>query len=100
VNSWQERLANRSGRVLLVLTSLSFFDQYQQMVQLGNNEGLSSRYLLLNLISATEQLALGLHTILVNGGGGNDGIVVPTPGLPNYLNLAQFALFWFWQLLL
>lgn len=59
----------------------------------GNCQGISLGYLLLNLISATEQFTIGFY-ILVNFTGGTD-IFVETPlTTGDWLNLAQLTLVW------
>lgn len=65
----------------------------------GDCQGISLGYLLLNLISATEQFTIGFF-ILVNHKGGTDLFVETPVTTGDWLNLTQLTLIWVLHLLL
>jgi hypothetical protein len=62
-------------------------------------QGISLGYLLLNLISATEQFTLEFF-ILVNNTEQADFLIETPPTTGDWLNLAQFTIVWALHLLL
>ncbi|KAF2106050.1 hypothetical protein BDV96DRAFT_339262 [Lophiotrema nucula] len=84
---------------LIVLSAASFWPQYCRILTLQQSVGISPYYVLLNLISATEQLALGLY-LAMSHEVDDDGMVrFPLPW-GRWLNLAHFAVVCICQLVL
>ncbi|KAF7587810.1 hypothetical protein BBP40_006691 [Aspergillus hancockii] len=78
---------------LLILTFVSFVPQLRRVHQRKNSSGISLRYLLCNLISATEQLGLGLFCVVVQGERLEFFIHNPRDA-GDWVNLAQFTVVW------
>lgn len=86
-------------RILILLSGASYLPQLHRIWVHGNCQGISLSYLLLNLISATEQFTIGFF-ILVNHKGGTDLFVETPITTGDWLNLAQLTLVWALHLLL
>ncbi|KAJ5657872.1 uncharacterized protein N7484_001521 [Penicillium longicatenatum] len=85
--------------ILILLSGASYLPQLHRIWVRGNGQGISLGYLLLNLISATEQFTIGFF-LLVNHEGGTD-IFIQTPKTTgDWLNLAQLTVVWVLHLLL
>jgi hypothetical protein len=65
----------------------------------GNCQGISLPYLLLNLISATEQLTIDFF-LFFNSSHGSDYFIEKPPTIGDWLNFAQLTLVWALHLLL
>ncbi|KAJ5533118.1 hypothetical protein N7494_009670 [Penicillium frequentans] len=85
--------------ILILLSGASYLPQLHRIWVHGNCQGISLSYLLLNLISATEQFTIGFF-ILVNHKGGTDLFVETPITTGDWLNLAQLTLVWALHLLL
>ncbi|KAJ6110195.1 hypothetical protein N7486_002430 [Penicillium sp. IBT 16267x] len=84
--------------ILILLSGASYLPQLHRIWVHGNCQGISLGYLLLNLISATEQFTIGFF-ILVNHKGGTDLFVETPVTAGDWLNLAQLTLVWVLHLL-
>lgn len=78
--------------LLILLTIWSFVPQLQLILAQRSCEGLSLVYILFNAIAATEQLALGLHSIIVEP----ESFLhhEPRPTANDWLDIAQFSIVW------
>ncbi|KAF9888963.1 hypothetical protein FE257_008133 [Aspergillus nanangensis] len=85
--------------ILSLLSGASYLPQLHRIWLHGNCQGISLGYLLLNLISATEQFTIGFF-LLVNNTGGSDFFNETPLTTGDWLNLAQLTLVWVLQLLL
>jgi hypothetical protein len=87
--------ANASTRLLLLLSIASFVPQYRRILSRGPDcLGISPYYVVLNLIVATEQLALGLYMMLehVSAPAAEAGAALDSqPSLAEWLNLCQLV---------
>ncbi|KAJ5986967.1 hypothetical protein N7451_011332 [Penicillium sp. IBT 35674x] len=85
--------------ILILLSGASYLPQLYRIWVHGDCQGISLGYLLLNLISATEQFTMGFF-ILVNHEGGTDLFVETPVTTGDWLNLTQLTLVWVMHLLL
>lgn len=85
-------------RILSLLSGASFLPQMHRIWVHGNSHGISLGYLLINLISATEQFTVGFYYVSMPT---KNEIFVGSPlRTGDWLNLAQLALVWVLHLLL
>ncbi|KAK7414982.1 hypothetical protein QQX98_006215 [Neonectria punicea] len=85
-----EVLLNTVKIIFLIISAASFVPQYGLVLSRRDCEGLSLIYLLINLIVATQQLALWLFFIVDHEE--VDGFLVHSPlTVGDWLNLGQFA---------
>ncbi|USW53452.1 hypothetical protein Slin15195_G067710 [Septoria linicola] len=78
--------------VLIVASSWSFVPQLQLLWSSRSTDRLSNVYVLVNLISATQQLTIGLHGILVEP----ESFMhhQPKANFDDWLNVVQFVVVW------
>ncbi|KAF3770638.1 hypothetical protein M406DRAFT_232898, partial [Cryphonectria parasitica EP155] len=79
--------------ILLIASLASFGPQAHRILSYKTCVRIAPFYLLLNLVSATEQFALGLHIIVVSDPG-TQWIIKSPPDVGDYLNTLQFAAVW------
>ncbi|EAU29408.1 predicted protein [Aspergillus terreus NIH2624] len=80
-----------SHRILIILTTASFYPQIRCIQLRNSTHGISTAYILFNLISATEHFAI-LFALLVNSGG--DVFIHEPPTTGDWLNLYQLFAVW------
>ncbi|KAJ5886117.1 uncharacterized protein N7473_008791 [Penicillium subrubescens] len=85
--------------ILILLSGASYLPQLHRIWVRKDCQGISLGYLLLNLISATEQFTLEFF-ILVNNTEQADFLIETPPTTGDWLNLAQFTIVWALHLLL
>ena len=85
--------------LLLFFSIISFNPQYFRVQARHDCSGISLYYVLFNLITFTEQFALGLHYLVDNHEVAN-GIVNSPPTAGDWLNVFQHACVWLCSLLL
>ncbi|KPM41720.1 hypothetical protein AK830_g4815 [Neonectria ditissima] len=83
---------------LLLLSAASFVPQLSRLLARGDSAGLAPKYILFNLIVATQQFSLGLYYIVANDE--LDLVVHSPPTAGDWLNLAQFTVVWLGHLIL
>ena len=78
--------------ILILLSAWSFVPQLRLLWLRRESIGLSLAYLLFTTVSATEQLTLGLHLILVEP----ESFLhhQPRPNVNDWLNVVQFLVVW------
>lgn len=82
-----------TNRIFLFLSLLSFAPQAYRLHQRGNSRGLSIHYVLLNLISTTQQFTLAYVEFPVQHCGNYDqNCPSPTPG--DWVNFIQLGVTW------
>ncbi|KAF4774330.1 hypothetical protein HER10_EVM0011722 [Colletotrichum scovillei] len=80
---------------LSILSLISFIPQYHRLREQGHCNGLSLYYVLFNLLSATEQLTIGLFLNVNNGASLRPDAFVNTPAtVGDWLNLGQLMIVW------
>ncbi|KAK5167516.1 uncharacterized protein LTR77_007215 [Saxophila tyrrhenica] len=92
--------ANLAKILLIALTASSFRPQIHEIRKRSSGEGISLTYILLNLVLATEQLAIYTHIIIFDYKGGEESIIANPPGFGDWLNWTQFVVTWLGQLTL
>ncbi|KAI1454089.1 hypothetical protein F4805DRAFT_461139 [Annulohypoxylon moriforme] len=85
--------------LLLLATVASFVPQYHRIISRRDYAGISSLYVLINLVVATEQFAIDLHYMVDNTDMAGLIVNVP-PTILDWLNLAQFSVVFFCHLVL
>ncbi|KAI3546531.1 hypothetical protein CSPX01_04186 [Colletotrichum filicis] len=88
-------LPNFARVALSILSLISFTPQYHRLREQGHCNGLSLYYVLFNLLSATEQLTIGLFLNINNGASLRPDAFVNTPATAgDWLNLSQLMIVW------
>ncbi|KAL4885596.1 hypothetical protein BJY04DRAFT_214388 [Aspergillus karnatakaensis] len=86
---------NWARNVLVVLTTLSFIPQLRRLAKQKNSLGLSSSYVLCNLIVATEQITLLFCLMVTFPEDSGKLVFVHDPrNAGDWINLAQVAISW------
>ncbi|KAL3463732.1 hypothetical protein BJX64DRAFT_287199 [Aspergillus heterothallicus] len=77
--------------ILIILATASFYPQIRCIQLRNSTHGISSAYILFNLINATEHFTI-LFALLVNSGG--DVLIHEPPTTGDWLNLCHFFAVW------
>ncbi|KAL2865925.1 PQ-loop repeat-containing protein [Aspergillus lucknowensis] len=77
--------------ILIILSTASFYPQIRRIQLRNSTYGISTAYILFNLISATEHFTF-LFALLVNSSG--DVFIHEPPTTGDWLNLCQFFVVW------
>lgn len=90
--------ADAIDSLLIGISAISFGPQLKLLWISSSSVGLSPLYTLFNLVSATEQLTLGLQGILIEPHSFLH--VQPKAGLDDWLNVVQLTTVWICHLFL
>ncbi|GKT52455.1 uncharacterized protein ColSpa_12636 [Colletotrichum spaethianum] len=94
-------LPNWARLTLNILTVASYLPQYHRLREQGHCDGLSLYYLVFNLISATEQFAIGFFLNVTDNGFPRPDVFVNNPATPgDWFNFCQLAVVWLCSLFL